>query len=148
MADIKTQSHDRSRELTLPGFLLRFVAALVLVLGTYNPTQYCAFSWLRAAFTDGELGALHFFVVVLLLIGWTIYLVASFRSLGALGMVLGALFFAALIWLLTDYGLLTTDSMTSITWIILVCLAALLSIGVAGSHLWRRLTGQLEVDDD
>lgn len=142
----KTES--RSRDLTFGGFALRFVAALVLVIGTYNPTQYSALSWLRSAFANSEIGALHFFVIVLLLIGWTVYLVASFRSLGALGMVLGALFFAALIWLLTDFGLLATDSLTSITWIILVCLAALLSIGVAGSHLWRRLTGQLEVDDD
>ncbi len=137
-----------SRDLTIGGFVLRFVAALVLVLGTYNPSRYSTWSWVRDAFADGNIGPLHFFVIVLLLIGWTIYLVASFRSLGTLGMVLGALFFGALIWLLTDYGLLAADSLTSITWIILVCLAALLSIGVAGSHLWRRLTGQLEVDED
>ncbi|MGB5246160.1 MAG: DUF6524 family protein [Woeseia sp.] len=148
MANQPDIADKRSRDLTLGGLLLRFVAALVLVISTYNPTQYSAFTWLRTAFANSELGALHFFVVVLLLIGWTVYLVASFRSLGSLGMALGAMFFAALIWLLADYGLLATDSMTSITWIILVCLAALLSIGVAGSHLWRRLTGQLEVDDD
>ncbi|MGB5347657.1 MAG: DUF6524 family protein [Woeseia sp.] len=148
MAEAIEKTDKRSGDLTWGGFALRFVAALILVMGTYNPTQYSAFAWLRAAFANSEIGALHFFVVVLLLIGWTVYLVASFRSLGTLGMVLGALFFAALIWLLTDFGLLATDSLTSITWIILVCFAALLSVGVAGSHLWRRLTGQLEVDDD
>lgn len=148
MADTIDKTDRRSRDLTLSGLLMRFIAALVLVMGTYNPTQYSAFAWIRTAIANSDIGALHFFVVVLLLIGWTVYLVASFRSLGTLGMVLGALFFAALIWLLTDFGLLATDSLTSITWIILVCFAALLSIGVAGSHLWRRLTGQLEVDDD
>lgn len=148
MAEIRDNTESRSNDLTLIGLALRFVAALVLVMGTYNPTKYCAFSWLRGAFANGEIGALHFFVIVLLLIGWTVFLVASFRSLGTLGMVLGALFFGALTWLLTDFGLLAADSVTSITWIILVCFAALLSIGVAGSHLWRRLTGQLEVDED
>jgi Family of unknown function (DUF6524) len=146
MADKDTPS--RRADLTLAGFSLRFIAALVLVLATYNPSRYSVFAWIREALAASELGAEHFFVIVLLLIGWTVYLVASFRSLGTLGMVLGALFFAALIWLLTDFGLLATDSLTSLTWIILVCFAALLTIGVSGSHLWRRLTGQLEVDDD
>ncbi len=137
-----------SRDLTPGGFLLRFVAAMVLVLATYNPTRYSSFTWIREAISASELGPIHFFVVVLLIIGWTVYVVASIRSLGTLGMVLGALFFATLIWLLVDFGLLAADSLTSLTWIILVCLAALLTIGVSGSHLWRRLTGQLEVDED
>ena len=148
MADKGNDKPSRGTDLTFSGFSLRFVAALVLVLATYNPTRYSVFAWIREALAASEIGAAHFFVVVLLVIGWTVYLVASFRSLGTLGMVLGALFFAALIWLLTDFGLLAADSLTSLTWIILVCLAALLTIGVSGSHLWRRLTGQLEVDDD
>lgn len=145
----KDRKSGRSRsDLTLTGFVLRLVAALVLVLATYNPTQYSSFVWIKDAFLASELGAMHFFVLVLLAIGWTVYLVASFRALGTLGMVLGALFFATLVWLLVDFGLLATDSFTSLTWIVLVCLAALLAIGVSGSHLWRRLTGQLEVDED
>lgn len=138
----------RSHDLTVGGFVLRFIAALVLVFATWNPSQYSSVTWIRDAFLASELGPLHAFVVVLLAIGWTVYLVASFRSLGALGMLLGALFFAALIWLFVDLGVLTPDSMTSVSWIVLVCLAALLTIGVTGSHIWRRLTGQLEVDDD
>ena len=142
------KTRSRAHELTAGGLLMRFVAALVLVLATYNPSGYSSYTWIREAFVASEVGALHFFVIVLLVIGWTIYLVASFRSLGALGMTLGALFFAALIWLLVDFGLLAAESLRSLTWIILVCLAALLTIGVAGSHIWRRLTGQLEVDED
>lgn len=148
MNDKKSSGPARSRDLTLGGFAFRFVAALVLVFATYNPSRFSAYAWIRDALAASEVGALHFFVIVLLIIGWTIYLVASFRALGTLGMVLGALFFAALIWLLIDFGLLAADTLTGITWIVLVCLAALLTIGVSGSHLWRRLTGQLEVDDD
>lgn len=144
----RRKSMFRSRDLTVGGFVLRFIAALVLVLATWNPSEYSSVTWIRDAFLASQLGPLHAFVVVLLAIGWTVYLVASFRSLGALGMLLGAAFFAALIWLLVDFGVLTPDSMTSVSWIVLVCLAALLTIGVTGSHIWRRLTGQLEVDDD
>jgi hypothetical protein len=34
-----------------------------------------------------------------------------------------------------------------VTWIALVCLAGVLSLGVAWGHLWRRLTGRVEVDE-
>jgi hypothetical protein len=43
---------------------------------------------------------------------------------------------------------LRADSVTSVSWIILVSIAFLLAVGVSWSHLWRRLTGQLEVDYD
>ncbi|MEQ8205562.1 MAG: DUF6524 family protein [Woeseia sp.] len=148
MANKNNDKTSRSSDLTIAGFGLRFIAALVLVMATYNPTRYSVFAWIREALAASNLGAPHVFVLVLLAIGWTVYLVASFRSLGTLGMVLGSAFFAALIWLLTDFGLLAANSVTSLTWIILVCLAALLTIGVSGSHMWRRLTGQLEVDED
>jgi hypothetical protein len=148
MADRKERRSPRSGDLTVTGFFLRFAAALVLVFATYNPTQYSVYAWVRSALADSAIGPEHLLVVVLLLIGWTVYLVASFRALGALGLTLGALFFAALTWLLIDIGLLKADSLSAVTWIVLICIAALLTLGVAGSHLWRRLTGQLEVDDD
>jgi hypothetical protein len=33
------------------------------------------------------------------------------------------------------------------TWIVLVGLAAILTVGLSWSHIWRRLTGQYTVDD-
>lgn len=148
MADRKVRRSRRSGDLTVAGFFLRFAAALVLVFATFNPSGYSVFSWVRRALADSAVGPEHLVVVILLMIGWTVYLVASFRALGALGLTLGALFFAALTWLLIDIGLLKADSLSSVTWIILICIAALLTLGVSGSHIWRRLTGQLEVDDD
>jgi hypothetical protein len=35
-----------------------------------------------------------------------------------------------------------------LTWVILLCLALLLAVGLSWSHVWRRLTGQYEVDDN
>jgi hypothetical protein len=137
-----------SRDIGLGGFLFRLMAALVLVLATYNPTPYSFYDWVTTALGAGTLGALHFFVGVLLIIGWTIYAVASLKSLGPIGLALGAAFFATLVWLLIDFGILALESAQTVSWVVLLCLAGLLAIGVSWSHVWRRLTGQLEVDED
>ncbi len=138
------------RDFTLFSYLWRFAATLILVLATYNPTGYSYFEWVRAAINDpsGDFGALHVFVGVLLVIGWTILLVATRSSLGTLGVVLGAALMAALVWLLIDFGLLHADSVTAVTWITLVCLAALMALGLSWSYIWRRLTGQVDITDD
>jgi hypothetical protein len=137
-----------SHDVSPGGFVLRLVAALVLVFATYNPTDVSYYDWVMSALANGTLGALHFLAGILLAIGWTIYVVATFRSLGPLGLALGAAFFAALVWVLIDFQILRLHSASSVTWVVLVCLSALLAIGVSWSHIWRRLTGQLEVDED
>lgn len=129
------------------GFFWRFLGALILVMATYNPTDYSLYAWISTSFTTDTLGPEHFFVSILFMIGWSIFLVASMRSLGPLGMFLGAAFFGTLIWMLVDYGILAAGSFSTITWIALVCLAGLLAIGLSWSHVWRRMTGQLVVDD-
>ncbi|MDH5737608.1 MAG: DUF6524 family protein [Gammaproteobacteria bacterium] len=128
-------------------FLLRFLMALTLVLFSYNPTDYCYLSWVMEAWKAGSAGPEHLFVGVLFVIGWSIFLVATFNSLGLTGLILGAVFFASLIWMLVDFGVLAASSMTAVTWIALICLSALLAIGISWSHVWRRLTGQLVVDE-
>ena len=145
--DRKTKA-VHSSEFSAAGFLLRFVAALVLVLATYNPTDFSYYDWVRIGLANAGLGPEHYFAGVLILIGWTVFVVASVRALGVLGLVLGAAFFATLIWLLIDFGILAAESPTAVTWITLVCLAGLLATGVSWSHVWRKLTGQFEVSDD
>jgi hypothetical protein len=142
----ESRQPESSTGFTFFSFVWRFLIALVLVLTTYNPTDYSLFGWIGAAFTNDSLGPAHLFVCVLFMIGWTIFLVATFRSLGPLGLTLGAAFFGTLIWMLSDLGILTTASFSTITWIALVCLAGLLAIGLSWSHVWRRMTGQLVVD--
>ena len=50
--------------------------------------------------------------------------------------------------MLIDFGILSINSVTAFTWVILVILSVMLAIGLSWSHVWRRLTGQFEVDDD
>lgn len=149
MAKDKNNENTRtSRELDLPGFLLRLVATTALVLATYNPSGWSYVHWLKSAFTDNVMGPEHFVIGVVLVIGWIILLSATYRSMGLLGLILGAALFGGLVWLLIDLGVLSIDSASELTWIVLVVASMVLAIGLSWSHIWRRLTGQFEVDDD
>jgi hypothetical protein len=128
-------------------FGARFVLALVVVLVTFNPTGHSFVHWVRASLADGTAGPVHAFVGVVLAIGWAVLLTATLRSLGALGLFLACAFFGTLVWWLADSGVLPVGGASAVTWIALVCLAGVLSLGVAWGHLWRRLTGRVEVDE-
>lgn len=145
---VASKARSAAREFTLASFLWRFLASLALVMATFNPSGYSFVDWVRQHSSAGSLGPEHLVVGLVLLIGWTILLVATRRSLETLGTVLGVALLAALVWLLIDFGWLRLDSMDMIEWVVLVCLALLLAIGLSWSHIWRRLTGQLEVDSD
>jgi hypothetical protein len=143
MDDNAKRGRGAARELTALGVLWRFVGTLFLVLITYNPSRYSFVDWV---WTAESLGPQHFLAGVVLLIGWVILLAATKNSLNTFGMVLGILLLGGLVWLMIDFGLLSLDSVSSLTWVILICVAALLTIGLCWSHIWRRLTGQFEVD--
>jgi len=134
-------------EFGITGFLLRLVTTLVLVLATYNPSGWSFVHWVRNAISASDIGPAHFVAGVLLLIGWVILLTATQRSMGTLGLILEALLFGGLVWLLVDVGLLSIDSVSEFAWVVLVILAVMLAIGLSWSHVWRRLTGQLSTDD-
>ena len=138
------RASSRSHEFTLLSFFWRMLFSIALVFATYNPTEFSAFHWITGA---EELGAVHFLVAVVLLIGWVILWVATWRSLETLGVVLAAVALAAMVWVLIDLGWLDPSTSETIAWVVLTCLALLLSIGLSWSHIWRRLTGQLEVDE-
>ena len=132
-------------EFTVGSFFGRWAFALALVLGTYNPSDYSYVSWVFAEGTT--FGPVVAIVGILLLIGWIIYLRATFISLGWLGIVLGTALFACLIWLFVDLGWLSLESPGTITWLALVLLSLILAFGMSWSHISRRLTGQFDVDE-
>lgn len=141
------QKKNASAGLSAAGILLRFVGALILVLISFNPSGHSAYHWISSAIAASSFGPAHLILVAVLLIGWVIYWVASWRALGALGFVLTGLLLGGIIWLLVDIGLLKAESVSAVTWILLVAVALVLTIGVSWSHIWRRLTGQFNVED-
>lgn len=130
-------------------FFIRLLFALVLVYVTYNPTGFSYYHWAQHAFFgQGTFQSPPFAMMsVLLLIGWTIYLRATFRSLGGLGLLLAIAFFAISIWWLVDLGLLGINNFSVLSYIVLFLLAALLAVGMSWSHIRRQLSGQADMDD-
>jgi len=129
-------------------FVWRLLASTVLVIATYNPSGLSYVHWVARAFSSQGLGAVHVFFGALLLIGWIIFGVATRNSLGTRGTILGAALIGTGVWLLARLGLVRADSMSAIAWLALISLAMLLAIGLSWSHIWRRLSGKLEVDDN
>ena len=134
-----------ANEFNVGSFFARWLFAALLVFGTYNPTEYSYLSWVLAEGT--EFGPIVALVGVILLIAWIVFLRATFLSLGWLGICLGAALFAFVLWLLVDVGLLSLESTSAITWLVLLVLSLILATGMSWSHIRRRLTGQFDVDD-
>ena len=131
--------------LTIQGFFLRFLFALLLVLLTYNPSGYSYSHWLQNSFSN--FGPLLGLAGISLVIGWVVYLRATLRSLGLIGLILAALFFSAILWLLIDLGWLGLNNVTAMSWVILILISAILAVGISWSHLRRKWTGQIDSDD-
>jgi len=132
-------------EFTAGGFLARWLFAAALVFGTYNPSDYSYFNWVVSR--TGEFGPVMAMAGVALLIAWIVFLRATLESLGLLGIFLGGALFACLIWWLIDIGVLSVDSTNALTWVILLVLSLILAAGMSWSHISRRLTGQVDVED-
>ena len=125
--------------------LIRWAAAFVLLALTYNPTQWNYVAWAQA--NGQERLPLAVLAALVLLVGYIIFLRATLRSIGALGMLLVAALFGALVWVLVDMGLLTLDDPRFATWLGLVALSLVLGVGLSWSIIRRRLSGQVDMDD-
>jgi hypothetical protein len=126
-------------------FLIRFVMALVLVFCTYNPSGYSWYHWFKES--PDKLDPMLVLAGVVLLIGWVIYVRATVRSLGEIGTFLAIAFFAALTWVLIDYNVLSVENVTVLSYVVLTMLSAIMATGMSWSHIRRRMSGQLDVDD-
>jgi hypothetical protein len=134
-----------STEMSWSGIGLRFLIALFIVFLTYNPEGYSYLDWVFTK--DSGSIPLKIFAGIVLLIGWAIYIRATRRSLGMVGVLIAIAFFAALLWLLIDFHIVPANSVRAVTYIILFIIACLLATGLCWSHIRRRLSGQVDVDD-
>ena len=128
------------------GFLLRWLFAFVLLAVTYNPTGWSFFPWVL----EGWESSLPIAVLIglVLLVAYVLFFTAVLRGIGVVGVVLVLAVIAALIWVLYDIGWISLENPSANAWIGLIALSIVLAIGMYWGILWRRLSGQLEVDDD
>ncbi|MEM7250801.1 MAG: DUF6524 family protein [Pseudomonadota bacterium] len=152
----------------LDNFFIRFVLALILVAATYNPSGYSFYHWVVEPFVPGQVqtttdaqgetaaqtpagdrtfGPEKAVVGILLLIGWIIFLRATLRSLGPVGIILALAFLGSLVWLAFANGWLSRDNQTALQYVGILIVAFVLSIGLSWSHVRRRISGQADVDD-
>lgn len=127
------------------GFLFRWLAALLLLVLSYNPTGLSYAHWAERNFAGQK--SLVVLAGLLLFIGYVVYLRATLRSIGAFGMLLVAALVAALLWVLYDWGWLRLDNGATNQWLGLLALSVVLGVGLSWSIIRQAISGQADVDD-
>lgn len=135
-----------SKKFNLESFFIRLFFAFILVFASYNPSGYSFYDWMRIALETG-FEPLMAFAGIILLIGWVVYIRATISSLGLTGLILAFAFFGTLLWMVIDWGIVPVDSIQTITYIVLSLLSMVLAIGMSWSHLRRRMSGQVDVNE-
>ena len=127
------------------GILLRFIASLVLVVATYNPTGRSFAHWIGHTFPHVDpLQA----VAGIALIGiWLFFVHATWRALGTLGVLLGLAFFAAVTWLFVSWGWLSLANSGAMAWVGIFVVASLLTTGLCWALVQTKISGQQVVDE-
>ena len=126
-------------------FLWRWIFAQLLVFATFNPTEWSYVRWAQGAL-ETHLPLVALFGVVLL-VGWIIFLRATLRSIGIVGIGLILALAGTLLWALIYYGLLRVEEPGLLIWLGLAVVGLILGLGMSWSHVRRKLSGQLDVDD-
>jgi Family of unknown function (DUF6524) len=133
------------RNLSIGGVIGRFLASLILVVATFNPTGYSFVGWIAGHFPHLE--PLQLVVGIGLLALWLFFLHATWRSLGTVGVVLGVAFFAAMGWLFTSWGWFSLSNHNALIWVVLIMMACLLALGLCWALLQARISGQAVVEE-
>ena len=89
-----------------------------------------AIDWISSAIGEGTFGPLHLLLIGVLLAGWAVFWIATWKALDTFGVILAIIILGALVWLMYDIGLLESHSASSITWIVLITLSLVLAIGL------------------
>lgn len=126
-------------------FIIRWVFALVLLAATYNPTRFNFVEWAMANYSE-QLPLTVLFALILL-VAYIVFITAVLRGIGAFGVILLLAVVGALVWVLFDFGLISLQNPGVNTWIALLGLSFVLAVGMYWGILWRRISGQVEVDE-
>jgi len=133
------------KQLSWAGIGTRFLFAVIVVFASYNPEGYSYYHWAVLNFLP--LSPVKVIAGIVLLIGWVIFVRATLRSLGPIGLILVAGLCAAILWFLIDAGLTSEDSFRFYSYAGLIIMSIILAVGMSWSHLRRRMSGQFDGDD-
>ena len=130
---------------TFSSFGLRFLFSAILVFATYNPEGFSFYHWITPSLPS--ISVEQAFIGVVLIIGWVIYLRATLRSLGIIGLVLAGLFFGLMIAMMFKWGWISLEGSRLLSYVIQSLIAVVLAVGMSWSHIRRRMSGQMDMDD-
>ena len=124
------------------GIVVRMLAVLVLVAGSYNPSGYSYYHW---AFQGGaDYWALKILLGLLIIFGYVFCVAATVRSLRLLLGVPLLLVIGSALWLLSNEGWLDLSDWLQRTLALEAALVIVLGTGVSFSLIRYRLSGQLD----
>ncbi len=127
-------------------FGARWAFAFVLLVATYNPTNWNYIRWAWDSGYENNTPLVVFFGISLC-IGYIIYFRATLRSIGTFGMLLIAALIGSLVWVLYDANLLSLENRSINVWLGIFALSLILGIGLSWSIIRKRLSGQIDMDD-
>lgn len=133
------------KTISIRGLATRFIFAFALVALTWNPSRYNYVQWALARWQT--LAPLVIFIGLVLLVAWVVFVRATARSLGALGIVVSVAVAATVLWILVYYHIVDVANGTLVSWIVLALLSAILATGMAWSLLRKEWSGQSDVDE-
>ncbi len=133
------------KQLSWAGIGIRFLFAALVVFASYNPEGYSYYHWAVLNFLP--LSPIKVIAGIVLIIGWVIFVRATLRSLGPIGLILVSALCAAILWFLIDTGLTSEDSLRFYSYAGLIIMTIILSVGMSWSHIRRRMSGQVDADD-
>jgi len=127
------------------GFFIRWISAFILLVVTYNPSFWSYSTWVGENYSTNLPVAV--LVGLILIAGYLVFLRATLNSIGIVGMVLILALVGALLWVLFSQGLLTFGNYTFNAWVVIIALSIVLAVGMYWSVIWRRMSGQVDVDE-
>lgn len=127
------------------GFFIRWICAFILLVVTYNPSFWSYTTWVGTSFTANMPVAV--LLGLLLVAGYVVFLRATLSSIGIFGMVLILAIVGALLWVLFNFGVLQFGNPTFNSWIVILALSIMFAVGMYWSVIWRRMSGQIDVDE-
>ncbi len=129
---------------TSVSLLLRWLVALFGVFATYNPSGYSYYAWLQRP--QAPL-ALQVLAGVVLLIFYVVYLRATLRSLGPIGISLATALFGSFAWLLAQWRVVDL-AIPDQRWMVSLSISAsVLAVGMSWSAIRYRISGQYDSED-
>ncbi len=129
---------------SIVSIFVRWLLALFIVYGTYNPSGYSYYHWLLR---DDGLVSPRVLAGVVLAIFYIVYLRATFRSLGPIGMALTTALCGSIAWLFSQWHILDLNAPRQQTMVSLAVSASVMGIGMSWSAIRYRISGQHDSED-